>query len=131
MQSFSVLVKQRFFSGKDVKGVLETVHQPKGGQGHGYDPSRQENHHHILGSFDRAGEAKAAVGPLKGLKCKNAYPNKNCDDWTKQAVDHLHAQGHIKEDEHKHFTDLYKAHEAEVREKTNTAANRKKAGHPK
>ena len=73
----------------------------------------------------------AAAKSLEGIKCTEPYPEHNCVDWTKQAVDHLHAQGHIKEDEHKHFTDLYKAHEAEVREKTNTAANRKKAGHPK
>ena len=31
------------------KDALETEHEPKGGLGHGYDPSRERNHHHVLG----------------------------------------------------------------------------------
>ena len=117
--------------GKDAHGVLETEHIQKGGQGHGYDASRQGAHHHILGSFNSAGDAKAAAESLKGLKCKSHFPGENCVDWTKQAVQHLHANGHISKEKHDHFMAHYDAHQAAVRAKTDTAHNRHEAGHKK
>ena len=121
-------------SNKRNNGVLVTKHEERGGRrdpiNTGYDPARNDENHHILGSYKDHASAKAAAESLTGLKCTKPYPDHNCVDWTKQAVDHLHAQGHINEDKHKQFTDLYNAHQAEVRKKTNTDDNRKHAGVP-
>ena len=116
-------------SGKQGNGVLETEHVPKGGQGQGYDASRQGPHHMILGSVTGAANAKNLAQSLTGLKCQKKFPTENCVDWTKQAVDHLHASGHISAADHAKFTNHYNPHQATVRSNTATAANIKNAGH--
>jgi hypothetical protein len=114
------------------KGILQTVHEERGGKedqlNSGYNPARHDQHHHILGSYTDRASAKAAAVSIAGIKCKKPYPEHNCVDWTKKAIDHLHAKGDINEEKHKQFTDLYNAHQADVRKKTNTAENRKAAG---
>jgi len=125
------------------KGVLETEHLVYGTKddkkhGPGYDPAHHNEHHHILGNYKDHESAAAAAKSLTHFKCEKQYPDHNCVDWTKQAIDHLHAEKHIGDDKHQHFTELYEAHEAEVRKKTNTDDNKKNtwgpaenAGHPK
>jgi len=115
--------------GANAHGILETEHIQKGGQGVGYDKSRQGNHHMVLGSFESASHAKAAMESLKGIHCKAAFPGENCVDWTKKAVDHLHANGHIDAAHHTQFTNHYNTHAANVRTTTGTAANKAAAGH--
>jgi hypothetical protein len=115
---------------KDGKGVLETEHLVHGQKddkkhGAGYDPAHHNEHHHILGSYKDHESAAAAAHSLTQFKCKKQYADHNCVDWTKQAIDHLHAEKHIDDDKHKHFTELYEANKDAVREKTNTPENRK------
>jgi hypothetical protein len=112
------------------KGVLETEHLIHGTKddikhGQGYDPALQGPNHHILGNFRDHESAKAAVEKIKQFKCTDPYPGHNCVDFTKQAIDHLHAEKHIGDTEHEHFTKLYNDHKDTVRENTNTADNRK------
>jgi len=114
----------------DGKGVLVTAHEERGGKdddkyGPGYDPSHHNEHHHILGDFRDRKSAKAAAESLTQFKCQKPFPDHNCVDWTKQAVDHLHTQGHIDDEKHAHFTKLYNDHQAAVRVNTNTDINRK------
>lgn len=106
---------------KDGKGVLQTVYEERG----------HDEIYLKLGSFRDRPSAKTAAQSLLKFKCKNPYPKDNCVDWTKPAVDHLHAQGPIEEEDHNHFTDLYNAHKEAVRKKTNITANGINAGHPK
>ena len=100
-----------------------------GGSEKGYDPSRQGDHHHVLGSLPSAKDARAAAKSLKGIKCRNQFPDHNCVDWTKKAVDHLHAQGHIDATKHAEFMDHYNTHQANVRAATSTAENKHGAHH--
>jgi len=113
-------------------GVLETEHKTMGGllKG-GYKPASQHNNgaeHHILGQFNSAKEAKAAARSLTHLRCTNGYPHENCVDWTRQAVNRLHQQGHIDAAHHDMFTNIYNNHEATVRANTDTHENRINAG---
>jgi len=133
---------------EDGKGVLETEHLVHGQKddkkdGPGYDPAHHNEHHHILGSYKDHESAAAAAHSLLQFKCTKPYPDHNCVDWTKQAIDHLYAEKHINDEKHTHFTTLYNDHEKDVRENTavhkksawgkkpNTAENEGKAGHPK
>ena len=114
---------------KDGKGVLVTAHEVRGGKddekhGPGYDPARHNEHHHILGDIRDGTQAKALAESLTQFKCEKQYPEHNCVDWTKKAIDHLHEKGVIEDDKHEHFTKLYEDNQATVREKTNTAPNR-------
>jgi hypothetical protein len=118
--------------GAGAGGVLETEHRQMGGKDKGYDASRQTGtgrNHMVLGSFKTAGDAKKAAESLKGIKCTSSFPGQNCVDWTKHAVDKLHADGHISEAKKNEFTAHYNKHEATVRKTTGTAANKKAAGH--
>ena len=120
--------------GKESHGVLETELQVKGDpedKVKGYDASRQGDHHLILGKFNNVGEAAKAAESLEGLKCTKHFPGENCVDWTKQAVQHLHANKHISKESHDQFMTIYDAHQADVRAKTNTADNKHAAGHKK
>jgi len=115
---------------KDGKGVLVTEHDERGGKhdtkyGPGYDPSKHDANHHILGDIkDRKTAKKLAKSLTKKFKCKQAFPDDNCVDWTKQAIDHLHDKKHISDEKHEHFTKLFNDHQAAVRDKTNTETNR-------
>lgn len=115
--------------GEDAHGVLQTEHIKKGGRRRGYNTSSQGAHHQILGSFNNAGDAKAAAESLKGIKCDNHFPDENCVDWTRQAVQHLHANGHISKEKHDQIIAYHDTHQAAVRAKTDTAHNRQEAGH--
>jgi len=109
------------------RGVLETEHTEKGGPHKGYDPAKQhaDGHHHmILGSFHNHDDAKKAAESLKGIKCDTKFPRQNCVDWTKHAVDKLHADGHINVANHQAFTNHYNEHAETVRKDTNTPENR-------
>jgi len=115
---------------KDGKGVLETEHIENGGKddkkhGPGYDPAHHNEHHHILGSYKDHKSAKAAAHSLTQFKCQKQYPADNCVDWTKKAIDHLHAKKQIDDDKHKHFTEIFEANKDTVRKNTNTVDNRK------
>ena len=117
--------------GADAHGVLQTEQIQMGGKGVGYDKSRQGPHHMILGSFDNAPAAKAAVDKLKGIHCTGTFPGQNCVDWTKMAVNKLHADGHISDDKKAEFMAHYDHHAPTVRGNTGTAANKAAAGHKK
>jgi len=126
-------------SAKTHNGVLVTDHQIKGGHEKvidgvthpgGYNANLQTGpgrHHMVLGSFDNAKDAKKAAESLKGIHCTKPYPEHNCVDWTKHAVEKLHADGHINADAKNRFTAHYDAHQAAVRTTTGTAANKEKA----
>jgi len=113
-------------------GVLYTEHKPMGGKDKGYDAGRQtlEGHQHmILGSnIKSAGDAKKVAESLKGLHCTNPFPGENCVDWTKQAVEKLHADGHIDTAHKDAFMTHYNTHAPTVRTTTGTAANKAAAG---
>jgi len=112
------------------RGVLETEHTVKGGPNKGYDPAKQhaDGHHHmILGTFADHHAAKTAAESLKGIKCDGKFPGHNCVDWTKHAVDKLHADGHINAADHHAFTTHYNTHAETVRSNTNTHENRSAA----
>ena len=117
--------------GEGAHGVLETEHRQRGGAGKGYDASRQGNHHMILGSFNNVGDVKKAAESIKHLKCHNQFPGENCVDWTKKAVEKLHADKHISDAHKDHFMTHYNTHQADVRKNTATAANKAAAGHHK
>ena len=109
------------------RGHLEVEHTPKGGPNRGYDPAKQheDGHHHmILGSFNNHADAHRAAQSLTGLKCDGKFPGHNCVDWTKKAVEKLHADGHIDAAHKDHFMAHYNAHAENVRAKTNTHENR-------
>jgi len=113
--------------GPENHGVLETEHSVKGGPGKGYDPAKQhaDGHSHmILGSFNSHGDAKKAAESLKGIKCDSKFPGQNCVDWTKHAVDKLHADGHINAADHQKFTNHYNTHAENVRKATSTTENK-------
>jgi len=115
---------------KNGKGVLVTAHEEWGGKhdekhGPGYDPGLHNEHHHILGDIKDRKTAKALAKSLTQFKCEKPFPEHNCVDWTKQAIDHLHTEGHINDEKHQHFTKLFNDHQAAVRVETNTDANRK------
>jgi hypothetical protein len=106
-------------------GVLYTEHKPMGGKGKGYDTARQtpQGHEHmILGSnIKSAGDAKKIAESLKGLHCEHPFPGENCVDWTKKAVEKLHADGHIDTAHKDQFMEHYNTHEATVRTNTGKA----------
>jgi len=113
--------------GPENHGVLETEHTVKGGLGRGYDPAKQikDGHSHmILGSFNSHDDAKKAAKSIKGIKCDSKFPEQNCVDWTKKAVDKLHADGHINAADHQKFMTHYDAHAEKVRKATSTAENK-------
>jgi len=109
------------------RGVLETEHTVKGGPNKGYDPAKQTHngdHHMILGSFHSHDDAKKAAESLAHIKCDSKFPGQNCVDWTKHAVDKLHADGHINAADHQKFTAHYNEHAETVRKNTSTPENR-------
>jgi hypothetical protein len=119
-------------AGAEGQGVLETEHRKMGGvlKG-GYNPANQNRNgaeHHILGTFNNAKQAKAAARSLRHLHCTNQYPHENCVDWTTQAVQRLHQQGHIGNAGYTHFANLYNYHQGAVRVNTNTHEARINAG---
>jgi len=112
-------------------GVLQTEHAHMGGaQGHGYNPAFQGPDHHILGQVNSERDARAVAASLRGIRCQNQYPNHNCVDWTRTAVNHLHNTGHITQQGHQQFTQIYDQHQANVRAMTNTHEARVAAGLP-
>jgi len=114
---------------KNGKGVLVTAYEERGGKhdikhGPGYDPGLHNEHHHILGDIKDRKTAKRIAKSLKIFKCEKPYPDHNCVDWTKQAIDHLHEKKVINDEKHQEFTNLYNDHQDAVRKKTDTDANR-------
>jgi len=124
-------------SNKEKAGVLETVHEEKGGHakdGHpgGFDHTRHigpTNHNVFLGNIADATKARKAAKSLKDIHCHQTFPSENCADWTKLAVDKLHADKHIDAAHKATFMAHYDLHKDAVRTTTGTRANKLAAGH--
>jgi len=99
---------------------LITVHDKKANYDPGLQKGKKGNHeHHILGKFHgNDNQAKILAESLKALQLTKEYPKENCVDWTKMAVNHLHAEQHITDEGHKLFTDIHDEHHEAVRKAT-------------
>jgi len=118
-------------SEKGSGGILQTEHRTFTAAHGGYDASKQTSspgsQHFVFGKFESAAHAEAAAKSIKGINCEHPFPHQNCVDFTKNAVEKLHKDGHINDDRKNEFMKHYNDHAETVRKNTGTAANIKKS----
>jgi len=110
-------------------GVLYTEKQDRDGYKHP-TTTKATSQHHVIGEFKSHADAERAMTSLQNIHLKDAYPKQNCVDWTKHAVDHMAANGHMTSHSNgvAEFNKIHSANKDAVRAKTGTAANKKAAG---
>jgi len=111
------------------KGALHTEQKDKEGYTHGR-PLKDDSQHHVIGEFKSHADAERAMKSLHDVKLHEAYPQQNCVDWTKHAVDHMVEHGHMTSHSNgvAGFNAIHAANKDTVRTNTGTAANKKAAG---
>lgn len=114
---------------KDPKGALAVEQQTKEGYTHGRT-GKDTSHHHVIGEFKSHADAERAMASLHGVKLSKPYPQENCVDWTKKAVDHMVANGHMTSHSNgvQGFNTIHNENKDTVRKNTGTKSNKKAAG---
>ena len=114
---------------KDPKGALAVEQINREGYTQGR-PVSATSQHHVIGEFKSHADAERAMKSLHTVKLDKPYPQENCVDWTKKAVDHMVANGHMTSHSNgvAGFNNIHDTNKDAVRQTTGTKANKKAAG---